>query len=129
MTDVDEATEVREAIDPSVDKDTRMWSMSLHFSILAMFMIPIAGIIAPIIIWQIKKDDYPVIDLHGKNAVNWIISYAIYSIISVILAFVLIGFVLLVALLICSVVLPVIAGVKANNGVVWKYPLTYEFLK
>ena len=113
----------------TADKETRMWTMILHFSLLANCIVPIAGIIAPIVIWQIKKDEFPAIDQHGKNAVNWIISAAIYSVICILLAFAIIGIFLLPILGICSIVFPIIAGIKANNGELWKYPLTYEFLK
>ena len=61
----------------SDDRATRQWSMALHFSTLLGFsLLPIAGVIAPIAIWQFKKNDYPAIDEHGKNVVNWIISVA-----------------------------------------------------
>jgi uncharacterized Tic20 family protein len=33
------------------------------------------------------------------------------------------------AVIVCGVVFPIIAGVKASNGEVWKYPLTIEFIK
>ena len=42
----------------SSDKDFRMWAMILHFSLLAGFVIPLGGLIAPIIIWQIKKEEF-----------------------------------------------------------------------
>jgi len=115
--------------DTSSDKDARMWSMILHLSMLSNFVIPIAGVIAPIVIWQIKKDEYPIIDVHGKNAVNWLITAFIYSIIFFILMFAVVGFFLLIILGICATVFPIIAGIKANNGEVWKYPLTFQFLK
>ena len=129
MSDFGEPLKDDPAIISAADKDTRQWSMFLHFSMLANCVLPIAGIIAPIVIWQIKKEDLPAIDVHGKNAVNWIISAAIYSIVSGLLVFFVVGFFLLLALGICSVVFPIIAGIKANNGIVWKYPLTYDFLK
>ena len=129
MSDFGEPTKENQAISPASDKDTRMWSMILHFSMLANCIAPPAGIVAPIVIWQLKKDEFPALDQHGKNAVNWIISATIYSIVSFLLVFVVIGFFLLLILGILSIVFPLIAGIKANNGVVWKYPLTFEFLK
>lgn len=121
-----------EKIDGTVSadsKDARTWAMFLHLSMLANFIVPIAGIVAPIVIWQIKKDEIPSIDSHGKNAVNWIISAVIYSFIGLVLMLVAIGFFLLLALAVVSVVFPVIAGIKANKGEVWKYPLSISFLK
>ena len=129
MSDLGEPSKEDLAINAAANKETRTWSMILHFSLLACYVIPLVGIVAPILIWQIKKDDLPVIDLHGKNAVNWIISASIYGIIAGLLTFAVVGVFLLPIVAICTIVFPLIAGVKANNGVVWKYPLTYPFLK
>ena len=83
----------------------------------------------PILIWQLKKAELPELDVHGKNAVNWMISALIYAVVGFILMFVLIGGPLLIVLGVLGVVFPVIAAIKANNGVVWQYPLTIQVLK
>ena len=129
MSDFGKPNKADMAVNASSDKDGQMWSMILHLSLLSNCVIPIAGIIAPIVIWQIKKDEHPIVDVHGKNAVNWIISAVIYSVICFILVFAFIGIFLLFILGALSVVFPIIAGIKANNGEVWKYPLTFQFLK
>jgi uncharacterized Tic20 family protein len=111
------------------EQETRHWACLLHLSILCGFAVPIAGLVTPIVIWQWKKDTLPGIDVHGKNALNWIISKVIYFIISLILVLVIIGIPLLVLLGVAAVVFPIIAGIKANNGEVWKYPLAITFFK
>jgi uncharacterized protein len=111
------------------ETQTRQWALFLHLSLLAGFVVPLAGLVTPIIIWQLKKNDLPGLDIHGKNVVNWIISDLIYIAIGYILCFVLIGFPILIALGIVSIVFPIIGGIKANNGEVWKYPLTIRFVK
>ena len=77
----------------AVDKEqqTRQWAMILHLSQFAGFVVPMAGLIVPILIWQIKKTELPGIDVHGKIVVNWIISAILYMIGSVILVFLLVG--------------------------------------
>lgn len=110
-------------------KETKTWGMFLHLSMLANFLIPFGGVIAPIVIWQIKKSDLPGIDAHGKNAVNWIISTVIYGLICLVLTFVIIGIPLMIVLGALCIIFPIIAGVKANNGDAWKYPMSIEFLK
>jgi uncharacterized Tic20 family protein len=102
--------------------------MFLHLSLLAGFVLPFAGLIAPILIWQLKKQDLPGLDAHGKVVVNWIISAVLYGVVCVLLTFVVIGIPLLVALGVVGVVFPIIGGIKANNGEVWKYPLTITFV-
>ena len=111
------------------EQQVRQWGMILHFSQFAGYVIPLAGLLVPIIIWQIKKNDMPVIDAHGKNIVNWIISALIYAVICFIFSFVLIGLPFFIVLGVLCVAFPVVAGIKANNGEVWKYPLAIRFLK
>ena len=109
--------------------DEKQMGMFLHLSQLINVVIPMGGIIAPIILWQVKKEEMPAIDAHGKMVVNWLISSFIYLVISGILVIVVIGFLGLLAVAIMSVVFPIIGGIKANNGELWEYPLTIKFLK
>ncbi len=118
------------ALDPaSIEQETRQWAMLLHLSILAGYPLVLVGFIAPILIWQLKKAELPGIDVHGKNALNWIISYLIYGLACTPLFFVIIGFPLLVVLIAFGIAFPIIAGIKASQGEVWKYPLAITFLK
>jgi uncharacterized Tic20 family protein len=112
-----------------VDQQTRRWAMLLHLSQLANFALPTAGLVLTILIWQIKKSELPVIDAHGKVVLNWLISALIYGVACVILHFALIGWPLMMVLGILAVVFPIIGAVKANNGELWKYPLSITFLK
>ena len=109
--------------------DAKQWAMLLHFSLLAGFVVPFAGLIAPIIIWQLKKNELPEIDDHGKVVVNWMISGIIYGAVCFLLTFILIGIPLLIVLGALAVIFPIIGGIKANNGELWKYPLSIPFLK
>jgi uncharacterized Tic20 family protein len=109
--------------------EARQWAMFIHFSQLANLVAPPVGLILPIVLWQIKKDQLPGIDAHGKMVTNFVISMAIYTFVSIALVFVLIGFVLLPIVGILGVVFPIIGGIKANNGEFWKYPLTIQFIK
>ena len=59
--------------------------------------------------------------------VNWIISEILYGVLCVILLFVVVGLPLLVALGVLAVVFPIIGGIKANNGEVWRYPMSITF--
>lgn len=111
------------------ERQARQWAMFLHFSQFAGFAIPIAGLIVPIILWQLKKTELPGIDEHGKVVVNWMISMILYAFACILLMFVLIGIPLLIALAIVAVVFPIIGGIKANDGELWLYPMSIRFLK
>ena len=60
---------------------------------------------------------------------NWLISSFIYLVISGLLVLVLVGIPLLIAVAILTVVFPVMAALKANEGQLWSYPLTIRFLQ
>lgn len=109
--------------------EQKQTGMFLHLSQLAGLIIPFAGIVVPIVIWQTQKEKIPALDAHGKMVANWMISAVIYSVISVILMFVLIGFLTILAVMLMAMVFPIIGAIKANNGELWDYPLTIKFLK
>lgn len=113
----------------SLEGQSRLWGMILHFSQFGGHLIPGAGWVAPIVIWQLKKDELPDLDAHGKNVANWLISFFIYAAVCVPLCFVFVGIPLLIILGVLCVVFAVIGGLKANNGEVWRYPLSITFFK
>lgn len=115
------------AIEPMPTDDEKQWAMFVHLSQFLGFLLPVAGLVAPIVIWQMKKKDSPYIDVHGKLVANWIISAVIYSIACILLAFIVIGIPLLLALVLLNIIFPIMGGIKANNGETWAYPLAITF--
>jgi len=111
------------------EQQARMWAMFLHLSQLAGFALPLAGLVVPILIWQLKKAELPELDVHGKIVVNWILSALIYAVVCVILVFLVVGIPLLLLLAVLAIVFPIVGGIKANNGEAWKYPLSISFFK
>lgn len=109
-------------------RDERMWGMFCHLSALAMFIIPFGSIIGPLIIWSIKKEEYPIVKDQGKEALNFNISMMIYTIISAFLILIVVGIMLLIAIGIFQLVMIIIASIKANNGEAFRYPLTINFI-
>jgi len=103
--------------------------MLMHLSQFAGWILPGLGFILPIAMWLTNKDDNENVDKHGKNILNFTISYFIYAAIAGILVIIAIGLVLLVVLGIVVTIAIIIAAVKANNGEYWKYPMTIEFVK
>ena len=108
--------------------DERMWAMFCHLSVFAGFVIPFGNIIGPLVIWSIKKDQYPLVNDQGKEAINFQISLVIYFIVSLILMIVLVGFALLAALFFFGMVIVVVAAIKANEGKYYRYPLNIRFI-
>jgi uncharacterized Tic20 family protein len=111
-------------------KQERLWSTLCHLTALTAFIgIPLGNIFGPLVIWLLKKNEIPVVDAHGKEALNFQISMTIYGIVAGLLAFVIIGIPLLVALAIADLILVIMASVKVNNGEAFQYPVTIHFLK
>jgi hypothetical protein len=113
----------------SGNKEANQWAMFVHFSLFAGYLLPLAGLVLPIILWQIKKDQYPFVDVHGKIVVNWIISLVIYAAVCAILVFVVIGIIGFILLGVLTIIFPIIGGIKANQGEIWEYPMTIKFLR
>jgi uncharacterized Tic20 family protein len=111
------------------EHETRQWALMLHISALAGCLIPFGNFAAVLLIWQLKKHQLPGLEPHGRTAMNWAISQIIYYLIAGVLAFALFGFPLLIVVYVLGIIFPIVAAVKANNGELWKYPLSIEFLK
>ena len=113
---------------PVTNRDANMWAMFCHLSALVGFVIPLGNIIGPLVIWILKKDEYPLVNENGKEALNFQISMTIYIIASIILIIVVIGIPLLIALGLFELIAIVIAAIKANDGITFRYPLTIRFI-
>ena len=115
-------------MEPMSNSEVRTWAMLCHLSVFAGYVFPFGNFIAPLIVWQIKKDVAPLIDDQGKESLNFQISVFLYFIVSLVLCFVIIGIPLLLALIVMDIVFPIIAGLKANNGEYYRYPMTIRFI-
>jgi uncharacterized Tic20 family protein len=100
-----------------------------HLIGLAGMIFPLGSILGPLIFWLIKKDQSPEVDLHGKEALNFGISYTIYFIVCFFLMAVLLGFFLLPMVTVAYFVLLIVAAVKASNGEAYRYPYIFRFVK
>ena len=116
-------------IENQPSKDERTWAMLCHFSAFAGLIFPFGNFLAPLIIWLIKKDEMPFVEDQGKEILNFQISMTIYLIGSIILIIVLIGIPILIGLGIFNVIITIIAGIKANDGNSYRYPINLRLIK
>ncbi|MGY2216666.1 DUF4870 domain-containing protein [Pseudomonas sp. SDO558_S425] len=114
---------------PTPSKEVRQWAMLCHFSAFFGLMFPFGSLLGPLILWQVKKDADPFIDDQGKEALNFQITVGIAWAVCFLLGFIVIGFVLMTVLVIGAVVMTIIAGIKANKGVAYRYPWTLRLIK
>lgn len=99
----------------------RIWALCCHLGTLATFF-PFANIIIPLAIWLINKDKSPFVNDQGKEALNFQITMMIGYAICAALVFVLIGFPLIIALLLYHIIYSIVAAIKANEGIAYRYP-------
>ncbi|MBE9033376.1 DUF4870 domain-containing protein [filamentous cyanobacterium LEGE 11480] len=108
--------------------DLNNYRALMHASQYAGFIVPFAGLVAPIVLWAMAKDDYPEVDTEGKYILNWMISALIYSVVSGILCLFLIGIPMLIAVIFMGLIFPLLGTLKATKGESYEYPLTIKFL-
>ncbi|MBW2438354.1 MAG: DUF4870 domain-containing protein [Deltaproteobacteria bacterium] len=102
-----------------------MWA---HISTFLSMLVPLGNLIGPIIVWQLKKNESEFVADQAKEALNFQISLVIYMLISAVLIFVVIGIFLLIGLAIFSLIMVIVAGVKANQGEYYRYPMCLRFI-
>jgi uncharacterized protein len=112
------------------DKKARQWAMFCHVSGLTLFLgIPFGNILAPLVLWLLKKDVHPFVDDAGKESLNFQISVTLYSLGAIALTFILIGFPILILLAIADIVYVIRATLQADKGRSFQYPFTIRFVK
>ncbi|WP_396173323.1 DUF4870 domain-containing protein [Flavobacterium sp.] len=138
-------------------QDEKTTAALLHLSAFAKYLIPFAGIVVPLIIWQTKKHQSQYIDENGKSVLNFHLSILVYSIVIAIIVGIfflnsIIGYIQLenagqevvpvdlitlaiigVAVLgiwtIAEFILIILGSLRANEGTVYKYPFSIAFIK
>jgi uncharacterized Tic20 family protein len=120
---------MNESLPPSQKDPASMWNVLCHASALLGLIFPLFFILGPFIVWLLKKEEFPSVNINGKEALNFQLSCLIYALISFVLVFVGIGILLLAAVGIFDLIFIIIASVQVSNGVAYRYPLTIRLIK
>jgi uncharacterized Tic20 family protein len=118
-----------EDIPSSTDPRGINWATLCHLSALAGYFFPLGNILGPLLIWLFKKDHYPMVDVHGKEALNFQISISIYALAASALIYILIGIPLLLGLAVFNFIMIIVGAVKCKNGEAFRYPLSLRFFQ
>ena len=113
-------TEEQPLVAPTSDEKT--------MAILSHILCIVAGFLAPLVIYLVKKDS-PYIAAHAKESLNFQLTLIIAYIISFILVFILIGIFLIWLIALANLVLVIIATIRASENKLYKYPFSIRFLK
>lgn len=116
---------------PTLTQDEKTWGMVCHLASLAGLVVPAGNVVGPIICWLMKKEKSAFVDRHGKESINFQLNLTMYILVSIVLGVLTlgIGFILTAALGVYGVVMPILAGLKANNGEDYQYPYVFRLLK
>ncbi len=110
----------------TISPEERGLAVAAHLSGLAGYIIPLGGVIVPIIIWAVKGDS-PVISSIAKQALllNVVVFLSGVTLAILLITIVLIPLVILgwIALALLAVALPIIGAIKASDGVYYRYPV------
>ena len=124
-----------------IPADQRQWAMFAHLSMLLGGLLTSgwagsAGFfIGPLVIWLMKKETMPFVDDQGKEALNFSITVSIVCIALLMLTILSLGIgalltiPLMLAVGIASLVFAIMAAIKANEGVAYRYPISIRLVK
>lgn len=124
----------------SPSAEDKQWGMFGHLSALSGVVTGgLGNFLGPLIVWQMKKDTLPFAAEQAKEALNFnitlLIVAVVFGVIGAIFTAITLGFgailVVPLALLlgVAWLVLTIMAGMKANDGVAYRYPLTIRLIK
>ena len=112
-----------------IPRDVRNIAVLCHLSAFAGAVFPVFGnILGPLVVWLLRRKDSHFIDFHGRQSINFQISLTIYLIVSAVLIVVKSGLLLLPVVFVFGVTMVIIAAVRANEGIEYRYPLAIPFL-
>ncbi len=132
---------VEPAATGEIDPQERQWGMFAHLSALIGGFVTtgwagsIGCFIGPLVIWLVKKDTMPFVDDQGKEALNFNITVAIVFFALLLLTIVTLGVGLIIAVpgwIIIGIywlVMTIVASIKANEGVTYRYPICLRLIK
>jgi uncharacterized Tic20 family protein len=111
-------------------QEERTWGMLAHLSAFAGLLIPVLGnILGPGGIWLARRERSSFVAGQAKEALNFNLSVAIGWLVCWVLRYAFIGVLFGVALFIGWLALTILAGVRAGEGVRYRYPLALRLVK
>jgi uncharacterized Tic20 family protein len=113
------------------NNDEKTWALLSHFGGAAgMFLIfGAGGWIMPLIALVAKGNQSPTIRAHAVKALNAQLLWSIVGVIGYATACILIGFIIFPIAALIGIILGIIAGIKANDGQLYDYPLSINMVK
>ena len=120
-----------EALTPGTPTaEEKQWAMFCHLGgLVGHLLVGFGHVVAPLVLWLIKREQMPFVNQEGKEAVNFQISITIYLLIAGLSIYVCIGIVLMPAVIVFDIIVVVMACIDSSNGKGYKYPLCIRFIQ
>jgi len=103
-------------------ENSRQMAMFAHLSAI------LTGFLGPLIFYLVKKDEDPFVADQSREALNFNLTILIAVLVCIVLSFLLIGLFILPVVLIGALVFQIIAGVQANQGQLYRYPINIRMV-
>jgi Uncharacterized protein conserved in bacteria len=107
----------------------RTWAIAAHLATFAGYVIPFGNVIAPLVIYLMKREESSFVADQAKESLNFQISVMLLALVGLLLSFIGIGVLLLVAVAIAEVVLAIVAAIQAGEGKRYRYPFTLRLVQ
>jgi len=138
-----------------VDKETGLplpthqeknMALFAHLASFGSLVFPFGNILGPMIVWLVKKDESVFVDTHGKESLNFQITYTIGMLLLVglgsffaissglrdndggIAISIILALGLIILLWFTSLIFVIVASVKASRGEIYHYPVSIRFV-
>jgi hypothetical protein len=111
--------------------DDKTWALVAHFGGAAGAFMGVggAGWVAPLIALLVRGNESPTARAHAVAALNFQITMTIVSIVGWITACLFIGFILVLGAMVVGIIFGILAGIKANEGQTYNYPMSLKLVK
>ena len=91
----------------AVSPDETNWAVAAALLAFSGFIVPLANVVGPLVIWLVKRGESDFVEVHAREALNFQISITIYLVVAGMLVYVLIGFLLLPLIVIFDMVVTI----------------------
>jgi uncharacterized Tic20 family protein len=117
---------MQDDVNATISADERGLAVIAHLSGLAGYIIPLGGILVPIVIWVVKSDSRVISNIAKQaiilNVIVFILGFAMLGLFFTVIL-IPVAFLGWIVLGIVAVVLPIVGAIRASDGMYYDYPL------
>src|SRR6202050_4651917 len=108
--------------------EERNWGMGAHLAALAFFIFPFGNVLGPLIVYLAKREHSAFVAAHAKEALNFNITVLLGGLVSCLLLLIFIGVLFGALIILFWLVMTIVAALKANEGLPYRYPFTLRLV-